>query len=373
MKRIGILSILWIAFFSSKTHSNPISPTFGQLGSEVDYLDFGRWTTAPFTYSVSSSLLPELGAFNLFDTNPKTYWYSGVQSGPEWIIVDFGSKRLINGVEISVPIYKGKRSVSSYEIQVLYQENWKTILKNETVDLNNFHQLRPIDASVLKITFPKSEGDSVVIGDFKIFLNTSILNGVPSRLTGYYFPIPNGILPLRDYELPGAPREYRNGIHKGLDIYYCRDQDGTIRKVNPKDSVISPADGVIVRADWDYSPMTMEEFRYHSEVAQKNGVTYVEKDFGGRQVWIDHGNGVMSSFNHLSTIKGDVLVGTKVKAGQHIGTVGNSGLMGEAKGTEENTHLHFEIWIDGEYLGAGVPQTQVRKLLQFFFSRSNLF
>lgn len=362
---------IFILFFLGCT-LQAVPKNYGVLGSELDYLDFGRITVAPFSYSVSSSFHEEYGAFNLFDSEPKTYWYSSSEAKPEWIIVDFGSKRLINAVEIVVPVFRGKRAVTEYEIQVLYQENWKTIFKNDKVDLVNFHNIPPIDASILRLYLPKQEERTLVIGEFKVLLNGVSLNTIPNRFTGYQYPVPDGLLPEKDYQLPGAPREYRNGIHKGLDIYYKREKFGPPRKLTFDDSLVSPADGTVIRADLDYVPMTLAEFQKHSSLAQKNGVTFVEKDFGGRQVWIDHGNGVMSSFNHLSAIHRGINVGSKVKAGEEIGKAGNSGLSGEAKGNDENIHLHFEIWVDGEYLGAGVPGNQMRKLLQFFFSKSNL-
>lgn len=128
----------------------------------------------------------------------------------------------------------------------------------------------------------------------------------------------------------------------------------------------------MIRADHAYSPMTLSDYEYHTTQSQKGTVTYVEKDFGGRQVWIDHGHGVMTSFNHLSSIHKNIKVGEKVKQGESIGTVGNSGLLEEAKSISDNIHLHFEIWVDGEFLGNGLPPAQVRKLLQFFFKRNGV-
>ncbi|TGK60100.1 M23 family peptidase [Leptospira wolffii] len=368
MKILRYASIL--SLFSCALHAGPKS--HGALGSELDFLDFGRVTVAPFSYSASSSYHEEYGAYNLFDGDPKTYWYSSAEPKPEWIIVDFGSKRLMNAVEIIVPIFRGKRAVSEYEIQVLQQENWKTIFRNDRVDHINFHNLPPLDASILRLYFPKTEDKSLVLGGFKILLNGIYLNSIPDRFSGYLYPVPDGLLPDKDYQLPGAPREYRNGIHKGLDIYYKKEKFGPPRRLTFQDGLVSPADGIVIRADLDYSPMTLADFQKYSALAQKNGVTYVEKDFGGRQVWIDHGNGIMSSFNHLSSIQKGIRVGSKVKAGEEIGKAGNSGLVGEAKGTDENIHLHYEIWVDGEYLGAGIPTNQMRKLLQYFFSKSNL-
>ncbi|MBW9231966.1 M23 family metallopeptidase [Leptospira santarosai] len=343
---------------------------YGNFGSEVDFIDFGRWTATPFGYSVSSSFSSEYGGFNLFDSDPNTHWYSTNRSGSEWIIVDFGSKRLINGLEITVPIFRKERAAKKYEIQVLIRDDWRTIFVNQDVKLHNFHKLENLDASVLRIYFPDTTDYGVVISDLKLFLNQKLLNGIEPRLRGYTFPVPDGLIPSFDFQLPNAPRVYRNGVHKGIDIYKKREPDGRIRNLNFRDEAVSPADGIVVRADHSYFPMTLSDYEYHTSQSQKGTVTYVEKDFGGRQVWIDHGHGVMSNFNHLSSIRKNLKVGAKVKQGESIGTVGNSGLIEEAKGLSDNTHLHFEIWVDGEFLGNGVAPAQIRKLLQFFFKRN---
>ncbi|TQE78403.1 M23 family metallopeptidase [Leptospira noguchii] len=367
----SILRILFLAtFVSTSVISAPTA--YGNLGSEVDFIDFGRWAAAPFSYSVSSSFSVEYGGFNLFDSDPNTHWYSANRSGPEWIIVDFGSKRLINGLEITVPIFRKKRAVKKYEIQVLIRDDWRTIFTNQNVELYNFHKLENIDASVLRIYFPDYTNREIVVSDLKLFLNQKLLNGIESRFRGYSFPVPGGLIPDFDSQLPNAPRTYRNGVHKGIDIYKKKDIDGQVRNLNFQDEAISPADGVVVRADHLYSPMTLSDYEYHTTQSQKGTVTYVEKDFGGRQVWIDHGHGVMTSFNHLSSIYKNIKVGEKVKQEEPIGTVGNSGLLEEAKGLAENIHLHFEIWVDGEFLGNGLIPAQVRKLLQFFFKRNGV-
>lgn len=136
---------------------------YGNLGSETDFIDFGRWTTAPFSYSVSSSFSSEYGGFNLFDSDSNTHWYSTNRSGSEWIIVDFGSKRLINGLEITVPLFRKERAAKKYEVQVLIRDDWRTIFVNQNVELHNFHKLENLDASVLRIYFPDTTDHGVVI------------------------------------------------------------------------------------------------------------------------------------------------------------------------------------------------------------------
>ncbi|TGK37548.1 M23 family peptidase [Leptospira gomenensis] len=346
------------------------APNYGNFGSEVDFLDFGRWTTAPFSYSVSSAFSGEYGGFNLFDSDPTTHWYSSNRSGEEWVIVDFGSKRLINGIGLTVPLFRGERAVKKYQIQVLIRDEWRTIFTNQNVELNNLHRLENLDASVIRIHFPETTEKGIVISDLKLFLNDRLLNGIDPKLRGYSFPVPGGLIPSHDNQLPNAPRAYRNGVHKGIDIYKKRDTNGQIRGLNFQDEVVAPADGIVVRSDQSYVAMTLADYEFHTSQSQKGTVTYVEKDFGGRQIWIDHENGVMTSFNHLSSIRKNLKLGDRIKRGEVLGTVGNSGLVEEAKGIPDNTHLHFEIWVDGEFFGNGVAPAQVRKMLQFFFKRS---
>ncbi len=57
---------------------------------------------------------------------------------------------------------------------------------------------------------------------------------------------------------------------------------------------------------------------------------------GGYQVWISHGSGLYTTYNHLSSVS--VSAGTSVSRGQFIGRVG-------ATGDATGPHCHFEVWI----------------------------
>ena len=77
------------------------------------------------------------------------------------------------------------------------------------------------------------------------------------------------------------------------------------------DKVVAAAAGTVIYAGW----------RSYSQ--------------GGNVVWISHGSGIYTTYNHLSawTVK----AGQHVSAGQRIGSIGTSGMA-------TGPHLHFEVW-----------------------------
>ncbi len=64
---------------------------------------------------------------------------------------------------------------------------------------------------------------------------------------------------------------------------------------------------------------------------------------GGYQVWIAHGGGLFTTYNHMSTLA--VSYGDHVGRGDFIGRIGTSGW-------STGPHLHFEVW-RGEIWGGG--------------------
>ncbi len=77
--------------------------------------------------------------------------------------------------------------------------------------------------------------------------------------------------------------------------------------------------------------------------ATANGkVTSVGKNGGlGRMITIDHGYGYQTRFGHLNEFK--VKVGQRVKRGDVIGTIGNSG-------SSTGPHVHYEVIRHGKHL-----------------------
>jgi murein DD-endopeptidase MepM/ murein hydrolase activator NlpD len=88
--------------------------------------------------------------------------------------------------------------------------------------------------------------------------------------------------------------------HYGLDI--AADYGSTVVSARP---------GVVVFAGW-----------------KSNG--------GGYQVWVNHGSGIYTSYNHLSATT--VSPGQSVDKGQRVGKVGMSGWA-------TGPHLHLEVWV----------------------------
>jgi murein DD-endopeptidase MepM/ murein hydrolase activator NlpD len=121
----------------------------------------------------------------------------------------------------------------------------------------------------------------------------------PTSYSGgaFYWPVPGGWI-----------SQYFHATHPALDIAAS---EGT--------PVLAAAAGTVIWAGW-----------------KDNG--------GGYQVWIDHGSGLFTTYNHMSA----VLVGV----GQEVGRadqVGRVGMTGNATGP----HLHFEVW-HGMVWGDGV-------------------
>ncbi len=152
---------------------------------------------------------------------------------------------------------------------------------------------------------------------------------------GLRLPIDGVALPSDVELLPNAPRTFRAGWHEGIDFPA---PTGT--------PVHAVAAGVIVRIDRDYSEWDRESENTALDEATSLGYTPASTldRIRGRQVWIDHGHGVVTRYAHLSAVV-DLELDSFIDAGTVVGFVGSSGY------PEGGPHLHLEVRIGTSYLG----------------------
>lgn len=353
-----------------------------------DYFVIGSNTAQKVRWEVSSSHGPGNSGLMALDSDPESSWMSARSDSAQWLQVDFGAKRLLTRIVV-VPGYRDNYRMLRYcVVQFLHNGEWfdfkrvdfggkerrgvfsrllgdrsgsadRAVVELGGVDASTFRILAPPDAMV---------DGRAAIAEVECYVGSIALRYFDGRLKGLCVPVRNALLPPNDASYPNAPRGYRGGIHAGLDIYNSF-AEGSYEQV-PVDfstPVYAADGGTVIRADWNYEPLAPQQWREQSEYTRSNPRTFVLRSFGGRQVWLDHGNGVVTTYNHLSAIDRKVVQGARVSRGQRIGHVGNSGLFGEAEGKRYGAHLHFEIWVDGFYLGYGMTVEDVRKYFGWIF------
>jgi murein DD-endopeptidase MepM/ murein hydrolase activator NlpD len=183
---------------------------------------------------------------------------------------------------------------------------------------------------------------------------------------GFIYPIKGACLPESDTLMPNAARDYRGGIHEGIDFYAF----DNCTKIVKGTAIMAAKDGVVIRADHDYLPLTQAELSAADKRISEGHAN--DPDildlFRGRQVWIDHGKGIVTRYAHTSDVAASIHVGDTVKQGDVIAFVGDSGTPESITdpGTEE--HLHFELRAGDTYLGKGLPPDDVRAIYEHLFT-----
>lgn len=148
----------------------------------------------------------------------------------------------------------------------------------------------------------------------------------------------------------GAARDYRSGIHNGLD-FNCATNDHEIR---------SAAAGQVIFVVNDYVDATPED----RDAVLAQTVPAFDTPFWtlanlyGNFVVIDHalngGERAVTIYAHLSEIDSQILPGVLVDSGTTLGFVGNSGTSAAAAGIENNdgsVHLHWELHVNDRPIG----------------------
>jgi murein DD-endopeptidase MepM/ murein hydrolase activator NlpD len=185
--------------------------------------------------------------------------------------------------------------------------------------------------------------------------------GNGSALRGFAYPLTGACLPKGDQLMPNAPRTYRLGIHEGVDFYNV-DNCAQIGLGTP---VKAAKAGRVIRADTNYENITPAKL---NELLANPTTDAALDAFRGRQVWIDHGGGVVTRYCHLSAIAQGLSVGQNINQGDVIAYVGESGTPESVSNPGHEYHLHFELRVGNSYLGAGESPLRVRELYTTLFA-----
>ena len=177
-------------------------------------------------------------------------------------------------------------------------------------------------------------------------------------------------VPKRTMRLPNAPRNYRNGTHRGLDFF-----------ANWGTPVRSVADGIVVRSDVHYEEVPADFRENLLKATTKVGHTpsdIFNSVLLGKSVFLDHGFDLIPGFRtisiyaHLSHIEKEIVPGAVVKRGELLGKSGNTGMRESTIGSKAGSHLHWEMILQkGEqeiYLGKGMPNPELYDMLFRIFN-----
>jgi murein DD-endopeptidase MepM/ murein hydrolase activator NlpD len=148
----------------------------------------------------------------------------------------------------------------------------------------------------------------------------------------------------------GAPREYRSGIHNGLD-FNCMTTDHVIR---------SAGAGQVIFVVNDYvnpSPEDREAVLAQTEPAFDTPFWTLASLYGNFVV-MDHqlpsGDRAVTIYAHLSQVDSQILPGVLVDGGTPLGFAGNSGTSAAAADVTNNdgsVHLHWELHMNDRPIG----------------------
>lgn len=169
--------------------------------------------------------------------------------------------------------------------------------------------------------------------------------------------------------LPNAPRAYRSGIHQGVDF----------RCFARGHQAVAAMDGRTVLVIGNYDDPKSDNRDRLLDIAAELDATppYTLLTLYGNYVVIDHGvipevGHVVTIYAHLENVDPGIQVGETVQAGQQVGEIGNRGTHAAANGDfYTDPHLHWELHIDNQYLGAGLSAEETRNVYTVLFSAAS--
>jgi peptidoglycan LD-endopeptidase LytH len=178
----------------------------------------------------------------------------------------------------------------------------------------------------------------------------------PGDSSALRWPIIGAGLPQSEQNLAAAKRDYRKGVSQGF-VLTGNDAGVPIGYGQP---VLAAADGEVLRLDSNYREMTSREFQALLRRV-RTGASAEDMDrLRGRQVWLRHSSGTTTRYGHLASTNASLRVGERVRQGQIIGSVGNSGLADGVRGGTNAARLLFEVWAGPRFLGEGLSAEGVR-------------
>ena len=206
---------------------------------------------------------------------------------------------------------------------------------------------------------------------FLFYIDEGVNLHTDELLQTIQLPSQNYSVPEYSNLLPNALREYRAGIHEGIDF------------PTPLNTpIMAVSSGIVVRSNPTHSDVDIDTYKAFLETTQKLSKTpddiynYI---LLGKSIIIDHGYTIVPNFRtisvyaHLSSIAEGILPGINVEKGQVIGLAGNTGTSSGALRNDKGAHLHWEIHFEnttGRYfLGQNIPPEILKDNIDLLFDK----
>ncbi|MEX0590377.1 MAG: M23 family metallopeptidase [Xanthobacteraceae bacterium] len=218
----------------------------------------------------------------------------------------------------------------------LYQSIYETALRNDvprpmieniirtfSFDVDLQRRVRAGDSFEVLYAGDELEGNNDV-------LFASLVFGEESRRFYRFLTTDDGIVDYYDeagksakkflVRKPMAGGVFRSGFgpRRHPILGYVRMHTGIDWAESTGSPIFAAGNGTVIKAEWD-----------------RGGY--------GRRVEVQHLNGYVTSYSHLSGFARGIQPGTKVRQGQIVGYVGNTGL-------STGPHLHYEVTINGNFV-----------------------
>ena len=329
MKYLILLIFIFVGC-SKPAHSSPnIEPNEIIISPSINFS----------TDSLNATIITNINLTNFDSLSNLAYYPISLEYLTKLAYPDLHDSTISNFSDIlqkTIPFNQSRRSLNK-----LYNQNGAIIadyvldttlvLKNIRNRVDTFNSKKPI--------MPLFDRDGV-IPDFNNIIPTNKL----------LLPVKELVVPTRASRLPNAPRDYRSGIHRGIDFFS-----------NWGTEVRSVADGIVIRSDVSYKEIPADfrlQMLERASTLNRTPSDIFNELLLGQAVIIDHGFELFPGYRsitiyaHLSYIENKILPGYKISTGELLGRSGNTGTRPSTLGTKDESHLHWELILQdarGEY------------------------